>query len=67
MATVAPTLVRLSRGYVAVTGPKAADFLERMVSNEVASLEPGDDRRGGAATDAEGPDRRSAARRARGA
>ena len=39
------TLVRLSRGYVAVTGPEAADFLERMVSNEVASLEPGDDRR----------------------
>jgi tRNA-modifying protein YgfZ len=45
MATVTPTLVRLSRGYVAVTGPEAADFLERMVSNEVASLEPGDDRR----------------------
>jgi folate-binding protein YgfZ len=42
MATVTPTLVRLSRGYVAVTGPEAADFLERMVSNEVASLEPGD-------------------------
>jgi tRNA-modifying protein YgfZ len=45
MATVTPTLVRLSRGYVAVTGPEAADFLERMVSNEVASLEPGEDRR----------------------
>jgi tRNA-modifying protein YgfZ len=40
MATAVPTLVRLSRGYVAVTGPDAADFLERMVSNEVASLEP---------------------------
>ncbi len=39
-----PTLVRLSRGYVAVTGPEAADFLERMVSNEVASLEPGEAR-----------------------
>jgi folate-binding protein YgfZ len=45
MATVAPTLVRLSRGYVAVTGPDAAEFLERMVSNEVASLEAGEARR----------------------
>jgi tRNA-modifying protein YgfZ len=45
MATVAPTLVRLSRGYVAVTGPDAAEFLERMVSNEVASLQPGEARR----------------------
>ena len=45
MATVTPTLVRLSRGYVEVTGPEAADFLERMVSNEVASLEPGEARR----------------------
>jgi folate-binding protein YgfZ len=44
VATVTPTLVRLSRGYVAVTGPEAADFLERMVSNEVTSLEPGDAR-----------------------
>jgi folate-binding protein YgfZ len=44
MATVTPTLVRLSRGYVAVTGPEAADFLERMVSNEVSSLEPGEAR-----------------------
>jgi folate-binding protein YgfZ len=35
------TLVRLDRGYVAVTGPDAADFLERMLSNEVVSLEPG--------------------------
>ncbi len=30
----------LSRGYVAVSGPDAADFLERMLSNEVATLEP---------------------------
>jgi folate-binding protein YgfZ len=44
MAIVTPTLVRLSRGYVAVTGPEAADFLERMVSNEVASLEAGEAR-----------------------
>src|SRR5919109_2041531 len=35
------TLVRLDRGYVAVAGPDAPDFLERMLSNEVASLEPG--------------------------
>ena len=45
VATVTPTLVRLSRGYVAVTGPEAADFLERMVSNEVASLQTGEARR----------------------
>jgi folate-binding protein YgfZ len=44
MAIGTPTLVRLSRGYVAVTGPDAADFLERMVSNEVDSLEPGEAR-----------------------
>ena len=41
MATV-QTLYRLDRGYVAVTGPEAGDFLERMLSNEVVSLEPGD-------------------------
>jgi len=41
MATVASTLFRLDRGYVAVEGPEAADFLERMLSNEVATLEPG--------------------------
>lgn len=35
------TVFRLDRGYVAVGGPEAADFLERMLSNEVASLEPG--------------------------
>jgi folate-binding protein YgfZ len=43
MATV-QTLYRLERGYVAVTGPDAADFLERMLSNEVANLEPGGSR-----------------------
>jgi tRNA-modifying protein YgfZ len=42
MATVTPTVVRLARGYVAVSGPEAGDFLERMVSNEVVSLEPGE-------------------------
>jgi len=42
MATLSSTPVRLGRGYVRVTGPDAADFLERMVSNEVASLAPGD-------------------------
>src|SRR4051812_40616303 len=45
METAVPTLVRLDRGYVSVTGPEAAEFLERMVSNEVASLEPGEARR----------------------
>jgi folate-binding protein YgfZ len=35
---------RLERGYVAVSGPEAADFLERMLSNDVASLEPGEAR-----------------------
>jgi tRNA-modifying protein YgfZ len=32
---------RRPRSYVRVAGPDAADFLERMVSNEVASLAPG--------------------------
>ena len=41
MAIASPTLVRLHRGYVRVVGPEAADFLERMLSNEVVSLEPG--------------------------
>jgi folate-binding protein YgfZ len=41
MAIASPTLVRLHRGYVRVAGPGAADFLERMLSNEVVSLEPG--------------------------
>ena len=44
METATGTLYRLDRGYVAVTGPEAADFLERMLSNEVVSLEPGDAR-----------------------
>ena len=44
MATV-QTLIRLDRGYVAVSGPEAGDFLERMVSNEVVSLEPGEMRK----------------------
>src|SRR5690242_18495878 len=44
MATTTKTLFRLERGYVAVTGPEAAEFLERMLSNEVASLEPGEAR-----------------------
>jgi tRNA-modifying protein YgfZ len=41
MAIASPTLVRLARGYVRVVGPEAADFLERMLSNEVVSLETG--------------------------
>jgi tRNA-modifying protein YgfZ len=41
VATTTSTLVRLDRGYIGVAGFDAADFLERMLSNEVASLEPG--------------------------
>ncbi len=41
MVIAAPTTVRLKRGYVRVQGPEATDFLERMLSNEVVSLEPG--------------------------
>ena len=44
METATGTLYRLDRGYVGVTGPAAGDFLERMVSNEVVSLEPGEAR-----------------------
>ena len=40
MAIAATTLVRLDRGYVRVAGPDAADMLERMLSNDVASLAP---------------------------
>jgi tRNA-modifying protein YgfZ len=39
MAISAPTVVRLSRGYVRVSGPEAAGFLERMLSNEVQDLQ----------------------------
>src|SRR5215510_16179769 len=42
METATGTLYRLDRGYVSVTGPEAGDFLERMVSNEVVSLDPGE-------------------------
>jgi folate-binding protein YgfZ len=35
---------RLERGYVGVTGPESADFLERMLSNEVVSLDAGEAR-----------------------
>jgi tRNA-modifying protein YgfZ len=44
MATIASTLFRLQRGYVAVAGPDAADFLERMLSNEVVILDVGESR-----------------------
>jgi tRNA-modifying protein YgfZ len=44
METATGTVYRLDRGYVAVNGPEAAEFLERMVSNEVVSLEPGEAR-----------------------
>jgi folate-binding protein YgfZ len=44
MAIVAPTVVRLPRAYVRVWGPDAEDFLERMLSNEVGSLDSGESR-----------------------
>ena len=44
METATGTLYRLDRGYVAVSGPEAGEFLERMVSNEVVSIEPGEAR-----------------------
>jgi tRNA-modifying protein YgfZ len=44
VSTTTRTLYALDRGYVAVTGPEAAEFLERMVSNEVVSLQPGEAR-----------------------
>jgi folate-binding protein YgfZ len=45
VATVAPTVARLDRGYVEVNGPDAEDFLERMLSNEIASLDVGPEAR----------------------
>ena len=42
--TALGTVYRLDRGYVTVNGPEAAEFLERMVSNEVTTLEPGEAR-----------------------
>jgi tRNA-modifying protein YgfZ len=45
MAVAAPTVARLNRGYVAVSGPDSEDFLERMLSNEIASLNVGPEAR----------------------
>ena len=44
VAIVAPTVVRLPRGYVRVAGPGAGEFLERMLSNEVQVLGEGESR-----------------------
>jgi folate-binding protein YgfZ len=44
MAISAPAVVRLSRGYVRVVGQDAADFLERMLSNDVQPLGEGEAR-----------------------
>ena len=38
MAIASPSVVRVDRGYVEVAGPDAEDFLERMLSNEIAGL-----------------------------
>ena len=41
MQTVTPQVVRRPRSYVRVAGPDAEDYLQRMVSNDVAALEKG--------------------------
>jgi tRNA-modifying protein YgfZ len=41
---VTPTAVRRARDFVGVRGPDAADYLERMLSNEVESLSVGESR-----------------------
>jgi tRNA-modifying protein YgfZ len=44
---VSPSTLRIARrlrAYIRVAGPDAADYLERMVSNEVESLAPGESR-----------------------
>ena len=41
METSTQAVARRPRGYVAVHGPDAEDFLQRMVSNDVAALEEG--------------------------
>jgi folate-binding protein YgfZ len=45
VSTETPSVYRLERGYVEVWGPDAADFLERMLSNEIASLKLGPEAR----------------------
>jgi tRNA-modifying protein YgfZ len=45
VAIAAPTVAKLDRGYVEVSGPDAEDFLERMLSNEVASMNVGPEAR----------------------
>ena len=45
MAVAAPTVAKLDRGYVEVSGRDAVDFLERMLSNEIAPLELGPEAR----------------------
>jgi len=44
-AAVKRELFRVDRGYVEVAGPEAENFLERMLSNEVATLPKGETRR----------------------
>jgi tRNA-modifying protein YgfZ len=45
VAIAAPTVAKLDRGYVEVSGPDAEDFLERMLSSEVESLKVGPEAR----------------------
>src|SRR5215217_9752099 len=45
MSSAAPNgAFRVDRGYVEVSGPDAEDFLELMLSNEIATLEVGSSR-----------------------
>jgi tRNA-modifying protein YgfZ len=41
-SVTSPTVVRRPRAFVRVAGPDAADYLQRMVSNDVEALEVGD-------------------------
>ena len=41
-STTLPAVARRPRSYVAVTGPHAEDYLQRMLSNDVAALGPGE-------------------------
>jgi folate-binding protein YgfZ len=41
-SVTAPAVARLPRAFVRVAGPDAADYLQRMVSNDVEALAPGE-------------------------
>jgi folate-binding Fe-S cluster repair protein YgfZ len=41
-STTSPTVARRPRAFLRVSGPEAADYLQRMVSNDVEALAVGD-------------------------